>query len=143
MFQVACTHCILTTKFELTFSDDVYIHKSLKCRKTCYKMIFWPEHAEDISSVYLLNQIFESVSDFFVQEISKMIWPLPIKLFVCVYLPVLLIKRLHMCCFSIDKIKNKKNFKNALRITVFGGTTGNKLYYYCFLPNNILFFLNK
>ena len=26
-------------------------------------MIFWPKHAEDIRSVYLLNQIFESILD--------------------------------------------------------------------------------
>ena len=34
-------------------------------------MIFRPEHAEDISSVYLLNQIFESISDLFAKEISR------------------------------------------------------------------------
>ena len=34
-------------------------------------MIFRPKHAKDFSGVYLLNQIFESVSDFgFVKEIS-------------------------------------------------------------------------
>ena len=36
-------------------------------------MIFQPEHAEDTGSVYLLNQIFESVSDLFTKEISKTI----------------------------------------------------------------------
>ena len=41
-------------------------------------MNFLPEHAEDISSVYLLNQIFEFVSDLYVEEKSKRIWPLPI-----------------------------------------------------------------
>ena len=30
-----------------------------------YKMIFQPEHAEDIYSVKFLNQIFEFVSDLF------------------------------------------------------------------------------
>ena len=29
---------------------------------------FLPKHDEDISSVYLLNQIFESVSDLFAKE---------------------------------------------------------------------------
>ena len=51
--------------------NDVCIHKSFKCRKICYKITFQPEHAEDIGSVYLLNQIFESVSDLFAKEISK------------------------------------------------------------------------
>ena len=57
----------------------VYFHKSFKYRKISYKMIFQPEHAEDISncSVYLLTQIFGSVSDFFAKETSKRIWPLP------------------------------------------------------------------
>ena len=36
-------------------------------------MIFGPEHAEDISSVYLLNQIFMSVSVVFAKEISKLL----------------------------------------------------------------------
>ena len=49
------------------------IHKPLKCRKTWYEMNFWPEYAEDISTDYLLNQIFESVSDLFAKEISKRI----------------------------------------------------------------------
>ena len=30
-----------------------------------YKMIFRPEHAEDIGYVCVVNQIFESVSDLF------------------------------------------------------------------------------
>ena len=39
----------------LIFGKEVqYPLKSVE--KTCYKMIFRPEHAEDISSVYLLNQ---------------------------------------------------------------------------------------
>ena len=46
-----------------TFFDDVSTHKSLKCRQIRYKMIFWPELAEDISSVYLLDQKFEYDSD--------------------------------------------------------------------------------
>ena len=36
-------------------------------------MILQSQHAEDISSVYLSNQIFESVSDLFTKEISKRI----------------------------------------------------------------------
>ena len=53
--------------------------------KTCYKMIFWPEHAEDISCGYrpMLNQIFEFVSDLFVKKILKRLWPLAI-VFVCI-----------------------------------------------------------
>ena len=45
---------------------------------------FRPELAEDVSYFYLLNQIFESVSDIFAKEISKMIsiGPLPVILFV-------------------------------------------------------------
>ena len=34
-------------------------------------MIFRPEHAETTSIVYLLNQIFESVSDLFVKKNIK------------------------------------------------------------------------
>ena len=45
------------------FFYDICIHKPLKAEKTCYKMISWPEHAEDISIV-----LFESVSDLFAQE---------------------------------------------------------------------------
>ena len=37
-----------------------------------YKMIFWPEHAGDISFVYLVNQIFEYVSDIFANRYQKM-----------------------------------------------------------------------
>ena len=41
-------------------------------------MIFRLQHAEDISSVYLLNQICESVSALLAKEISKRLGPLPI-----------------------------------------------------------------
>ena len=61
-------------------------------------MIFQPEHAADISSVYLLNQIFESVSDLFVKEISNRTGPLTIELFVCVSFCSIDIKIAH-CCF--------------------------------------------
>ena len=47
------------------------IHKPLKCKKTCYEMIFQPEYAEDISSVYFLNQIFESGFDLFAKKCQK------------------------------------------------------------------------
>ena len=64
-----------------------------------YKMIFWPENAEDISSVYLLNQIFESISDL---DIKNDMTPtyIIVCVCVCVYLPVLLINL---------KLKIKKN----------------------------------
>ena len=42
-------------------------------QKNILKLIFRPEHDEDISSIYLLNQIFESVSDLFAKEILKKI----------------------------------------------------------------------
>ena len=38
-----------------------------KQKKNSNKMIFRPECDEDISYVYVVNQIFESVSDFFVK----------------------------------------------------------------------------
>ena len=66
MFPVAHMHCTLTIKFARNFFplNDVCIHKSFKkCRKTCSKMIFWPEHAEDISRPNT-----KSVSDLFVQK---------------------------------------------------------------------------
>ena len=37
--------------------------KKNKKQATSYKMIFQSEHTEDISYVYVVNQIFESVSD--------------------------------------------------------------------------------
>ena len=39
--------------------------------KKPYKMIFRPEHAEVISYVYVVNQIFESVSDLFAKKNQK------------------------------------------------------------------------
>ena len=108
MFPVVRAHCILTTKFSIAFFfNDVCIHKSIKFRKTCYKMIFRPEHAENTSNVCLLNQLFESVSGLFAKGISKRIWPLPITLFVYVYLPVLLIKRLRIAVFLLIKLIQK------------------------------------
>ena len=77
MFVVACAHCILTTKFEGSFFSMVFVftnHLSTgekKRRKTYFKIIVQPEHAEDISSIYLLNQIFESVSDLLEKENQK------------------------------------------------------------------------
>ena len=43
-------------------------HQEKEKKKASYKMIFWPEHAEDIIYVYVVNQIFESVSDLFVRN---------------------------------------------------------------------------
>ena len=111
MFPVEHALCIFTNKFAHSFfflpMCVLCIHKSVKCRKTCQKIICRPEHAENTSSVYLLNQIFESVSDLFVKEISKRIWSPPIWLFVCVYLPVLLIKSLRIAVFLLIKLKIK------------------------------------
>ena len=85
---------ILTTKFEHSFFffNDLCIHKPLNCIKTCYKMIFRPEHAEDISVVK---------SSFWVcfwliceRNIKRDMNPTYNCL--CVYLPVLLITRLHI-----------------------------------------------
>ena len=61
---------ILTTNFFFFFfffNWCVY-SQIIKVQGGEYKMIFWPEQAEHISSVYLLNQIFESVSDLFAKE---------------------------------------------------------------------------
>ena len=87
-------------------------------------MIFQPEHAGDISSVYLLNQIFESVSDLFVKEISKKdMTPTYVIVCVCVCVSSCSFdKKIAHCCFSTDKIKNKNTC-----IPVFGCTTGNTL----------------
>ena len=72
-------------------------------------MIFRPEHAEDIISIYLLNQIFETVSDLRKKH-QKGYDPYLYLLFVCVHLPILLIKRLRIVAFPLIKlkIKNKK-----------------------------------
>ena len=82
MFPVACAHCILATKFAQA------------------KMIFCPEHAEDISYVYTVNQIFVSVPDLLAKQISNRIGPSYLwHFFVCVFLPILLIKRLGIAVF--------------------------------------------
>ena len=71
-------------------------------------MIFRPEHAENITSAYLFNQLFESVSGLFATEISKIIQPPTYKI-VCVCISSSSIdKKIMHCCFSInDKIKHK------------------------------------
>ena len=90
--------------FKCVFSQVI----SVQGKKKCYKIIFFLlENAED--NVYLLNQIFESISDL---KISKRIWSLPISLFVCVYLPVLSIKKIVHCYFYINKIKNRIGHSN-------------------------------
>ena len=71
-------------------------------------MIFRPERAEDISSVYLLNQIFESVSDLFAKEIFKKWYDPNLYNCLCVYFFMSINKKIAHCYFSIDKIKNKK-----------------------------------
>ena len=37
-------------------------------RKTSYKIIFQPEHVEEISHAYLVNQAFEYVSDVYLRS---------------------------------------------------------------------------
>ena len=56
-------------------------------------MISQSEYAEDISYVYVVNQMFESVSDLFLKQISKRIGLLPMALFLCIFLHVLVIKK--------------------------------------------------
>ena len=77
MFPVARAHCILTIKFACSFCfvlfcfvflNNVCIHKSLKCRQICYRMIFDLNMLKTSVVFYLLNQIFESVSDFTLQK---------------------------------------------------------------------------
>ena len=85
MFPVACAHCILDTKFTHSFSiftfffflfpffffffllflfffffkdQCVYSKKSKIAEKSSYKMISWPEHAKDISYIYLYYLLF-------------------------------------------------------------------------------------
>ena len=59
---------------------NVCIEKSLKWKrktqipekkKNSYKMIFQPEHAENISYIYVVNQLFESVSDSFAKQYQE------------------------------------------------------------------------
>ena len=71
-----------------------------KREKKSFQMIIWPEHAEDISCVYVVNQIYESVSDLFEKQNIGKDRALPMALFVCVFLPVLLIKRLHIAVYQ-------------------------------------------
>ena len=47
-------------------------------------MTFRPKHAEDISYVYLLHQIFDSASYLYPKEISKRRLPVYMELFVCI-----------------------------------------------------------
>ena len=91
-------HCVLTNKFERSFlMICVFTNHICKCRKTCYRMIFQPEHAED-SNINLLNQIFESVSDLFAKDLY---------LYNCLCISSSSIdKKIGHCCFSVDKIKN-------------------------------------
>ena len=106
MFPAVRAHCILTTKFAHSFFLMMCVFTN-KVQKNMAQNDFWPEHAENTSSVCLLNQLFESVSGLFAKGISKRIWPLPITLFLCVYLPVLLIKRLRIAVFLLIKLIKK------------------------------------
>ena len=79
--------------------------------KASFKMIFRPEHAEDISYVYVVNQIFEVVSDLFAKQISKRIGPYLYGIaFMCISSRSVDTKFAH-CCFSIDEMNNKKVYR--------------------------------
>ena len=80
-------------------------------------MIFQPEHAGDITSVYLLNEIFESISDLFAKEIliQKGYDPYLYDC-LCVYLPVLLIKILHIAVFLLIKLRIKNLHHTVLDV---------------------------
>ena len=61
---------------DLAISPAFLRQKFLKCKKKKKNLLqndFRPEHVEDISSVYLLNLIFETVSELFAKEISARI----------------------------------------------------------------------
>ena len=95
--------------------NDVCINKSLKWKrksgkqkqKQNFKIIFWPEHAENINYVYLINQIFESVSDVFSKQILESIGPTYGIVFVCIS-SCSVDKRLHIAVFVLIKWKIKK-----------------------------------
>ena len=91
-------------------------------------MIFWPEHAEDIGSVYLLNQIFDSISDL---DIEKDMTPyLYHSLCVCIS-SYSIDKKIAHCCFCIDRIKNKKRIARSSCWMYYWKHT-----YFFFLPNH-------
>ena len=96
------------------------IQKSLKCRKTCYKIIFCPEQAEDISSVYLLNQIFVSISDLLALQKKYQKGQEPT--YCTCILSCFVDKKIAHSCFCIDKIKKHiaySNFFDVLLETYF------------------------
>ena len=109
MFPVAPAHSILATKFACSsppILHDLCIIKKWKKvnhlpQKTSYKIIFWPEYAEDISYVSVVNQIFESIFDLFLKQISKKIGPLPVSCCVCTS-SYSVDKKIVHCCFSIN-----------------------------------------
>ena len=68
-------------------------------------MNFWPEHAENISYIYVVNQIFVSVSGLFAKQILKKIGPTYGIIFACISSCPVDKKMVH-CCFSIIKMKN-------------------------------------
>ena len=67
-------------------------------------MIFRLEHAEVISYVYVVNQIFESVSDLFAKKKKKKTIRKDRSLFLCISSRSV-VKKIAHCCFSIDKMK--------------------------------------
>ena len=87
-------------------------------------MIFWPEGAEDINYVYVLNQIFESVSNLW-NKYQNGYAPTYGIVFVCIS-SCSGDKKIAHCCFSYDKMKTKQN-KTKMHLAVFGWATGNIL----------------
>ena len=104
LFPVAQVHCILNTKSARSccccccfvlfcfvgVCGGVCLYLKIKVKKEnkeagkkkkkkqasyMYKMIFRPEHAEDIRYGYLINQMVESVPNFNMQNTSKKICP--------------------------------------------------------------------
>ena len=80
--------------------------------KTSYKVIFRPEHAGDISYVFVIKQIFESVSNLFAKQMSKTIAPtygtVLVRISFCSAY-----KKIAHCRFFIDKMKNIKKLHHA------------------------------
>ena len=72
-------------------------------------MIFQPEYAEDISSVYFLNQIFESGFDLFAKKCQKGYDPYQYCL--CVISSCSIDKQIAHCCFLLIKLKKEKQNK--------------------------------
>ena len=67
-------------------------------------MIFRHEHAKDISYVYMVNEIFESVSNLFAKQISKKDRRNTYGIVFVRISSCSVDKKIAHCCFCIDKI---------------------------------------